>query len=268
MAMFIIGERINSTRPRIQEAIKSRNASLIAREARLQADAGACFIDINCAMTSGDEVQDIDWVVSVIQSEIRDVSLCIDSPNYLAIERALKVYKAKGSLMINSITGEEARMKKILPLAKAHNARLVALTMDEAGMPDTAQARFEIAKKIFSRVRSEGFKTEFLYFDPLIRPISTEPHQAREFLKAIPLIKSLGEVKTVCGLSNISFGLPKRSLINSVFLAMAIQSGLDAAILDPLDKAISSGIAATRALLCDDEYCADYIKEFREGKLI
>ena len=105
--MLIIGERINSTRPRIQEAIKARNASGILNEARSQLDAGAHYIDINCAVTSGDELQDMDWAISVVQSEIPDVSICIDSPNYLAIEKALKVYKASGGIFINSITGED-----------------------------------------------------------------------------------------------------------------------------------------------------------------
>ncbi len=266
--MLIIGERINSTKQKVQEAIKARNASFIINQAVSQAGAGADFIDVNCAVTSGDEIQDIDWVISVIQSEMKDVSICIDSPNYLAIDRALKVYKANGKLMINSITGEEARIKNILPLALKYNAKLIALTMDENGMPDTAQDRFEAARKILERVKNAGFKEENIYFDSLIRPISTEPKQAGEFLKSIPMIKSLGKVNTICGLSNVSYGLPNRQTINSAFLAMAIQAGLDAAILDPLDSHVASSIAASRALLCDDEYCTDYIKAFREGKLI
>ena len=266
--MLVIGERINSTRKNIQDAIKNRNAAFIIKEASAQIKAGADFVDVNCAVTSGDEVQDIDWVVSVIQSEIKDVNICVDSPNYLAIDRALKAYKGTGSLMINSITAESARINKILPMAKAHNTKLIALTMSETGMPDTAAQRFEVAKNIFERVKKDGFNTEDLYFDPLIRPICTEPNQAQEFLKAIPLIKSLANVKTVCGLSNVSFGLPNRKLLNSVFLSMAIQAGLDAAILDPLDKHIMSSHKTSRALLGMDEYCSDYIKAFREGQLV
>jgi len=266
--MIVIGERINSTRPRISEAIKNRNIAYIAREAKSQADNGADYIDVNCAMTQGDELQDIDWVMSVIQSELKDVNICIDSPNYLAIEKALKSYKGKGSIMINSITGEDERIKTIVPLAGEYNAKLVALTMDNKGMPETAEGRRDIAKNILDRVTKEGFREEDLYFDPLTRPISTEPKQAHEFLKSIPLIKKLGKVKTVCGLSNVSFGLPDRGVINSIFLAMAMQAGLDAAILDPTNKHIVSAIAGARALLCEDEYCAGYIKAYREGKLV
>lgn len=266
--MVIIGERINSTRPKIQEAIKSRNMAYILKEAQSQLANGAGFVDINCAVTSGDEIQDVDWIVSVIQSAIRDASLCIDSPNYLAIERALKVYKGGGELMVNSITADEHRIRTILPLAKRYNAKLIALTMDEHGMPNDANGRFDIARKILERVKKDGFNEEDVYFDPLTRPISTEPKQAYEFLMSIPRIKSLGKVKTICGLSNVSFGLPDRKLINSSFLAMAIAAGLDAAILDPLDSHVVSSIAAAKALLCHDEYCAEYIKAYREGKLV
>lgn len=266
--MLIIGERINSTRKQIQEAIRSRDAEFIIKEAGAQIKAGANFIDVNCAVTQGDEVQDMDWVLSVIQSEIKDASLCIDSPNDLAIDRALQVYNGKGSLMINSITGEDARIAKILPFALKHKTKLIALTMDENGMPDTAEERFNIAKKILAKVARKGFRPEDIYFDALIRPISTEPNQAKEFLNSIPLIKSLGPVKIVCGLSNISFGLPDRSLINSVFLSMAMAAGLDAAIIDPTDRKIVSGIKTSNALLARDEYCAEYIKAFREGRLI
>lgn len=266
--MLIIGERINSTRKSISEAIKARNAAFILKEAVEQRRAGADFIDINCAVTSGDEVQDIDWVVSVIQSEMSDVNLCIDSPNYLAIDRALKIRKASGRVIINSITADDVRMDVILPLAMEHGAEVVALTMTERGMPNTAAQRVEIARIIIEKVRKKGFRPDALYFDPLIRPISTEPDQAREVLKAIPLIKGLEGAKTICGLSNVSYGLPKRGLINSQFLAMAIQAGLDAAILDPLDKLIMTTVKTSCAILGQDEYCGEYIKAFREGMFI
>jgi len=265
--MLIIGERINSTRESIQNAIKARDAGFITAEAQRQIASGAGFVDINCAVTDGDEVKDIDWVVNVIQGRIPDVSICIDSPNHLAIARALEVYKAKGSVMINSITAEPERIDRILPLAVRSKSKLIALTMDDKGMPNTAGERFEIARSIADRVKSGGLDLSNLYFDPLIRPISTEPEQAGEFLKSIPLIKSLG-VNTICGLSNVSFGLPNRKLINSVFLAMAIQSGLDAAILDPTDRLMCSALTAAEALVGRDEYCAGYIQAFRSGKLI
>lgn len=266
--MLIVGERINSTRSSIQEAIRQRNAGLLVKEAADQIAAGAVYVDINCAVTSGDEVQEIDWAVSVIQSAIKGVNICVDSPSFLAVERALSVYKAGGLVMVNSITAEESRMKSILPLAKKHGAKLVALTISDEGMPDSAEGRFAIAGTILERARSEGFPAGDLYFDALIRPVSTEPSQAREFLRSIPMIKSLGGAKTICGLSNVSFGLPDRRLVNAAFLAMAAQAGLDAAILDPTDKLMMSSIMASEALLGRDEYCGEYIRAFREGKLV
>jgi 5-methyltetrahydrofolate--homocysteine methyltransferase len=266
--MLIIGERINSTRQKVREAIKARNASFILKEAVSQLEAGASFLDLNCAATTGDEIQDIEWVVSVIQNEIKDVSISIDSPNHLAIEMALKAYKAKGEVMINSITGEDSRIKSILPLARQYKAKVIALTMDEKGMPNTAKERLELAQKILAIAKKNGVREEDVYFDPLIRPIATEPAQAAEFLNSLLLIKSLRGARTVCGLSNVSFGLPDRSLMNAAFLAMAVQNGLDAAIIDPLDKTVFSSLRAARALLGKDDYCADYIKAFREGRLI
>ncbi|MCM8790424.1 MAG: dihydropteroate synthase [Candidatus Omnitrophica bacterium] len=266
--MLIIGERINSTRPRIEEAIKARNAAHILKEASAQLRAGADYIDINCAVTTGDELQDMDWIISVLQSEIPEINICIDSPNYRAIEKALTVYKGKGKIFINSITGEEPRIAKILPMAVKYKTKLIALTMDEKGMPNSAAERVEIAKKIVEHVKKGGFNTEDLYFDALIRPVATEPGQALEFLRAIPAIKGLGNVKTICGLSNVSFGLPHRGTVNAAFLSMAAAAGLDAAILDPTDRHISSAMAASAVLLNEDQYCAGYIKAFRDKRLI
>lgn len=265
--MLIIGERINSTRPKIHEAIRDRNAGHIVREVQGQLAAGAGYIDVNCAITTTDELQDIDWVISVIRSEVPGISLCIDSPNYLAIERALGSHKHEGGLFINSITAEDSRISSVLPLAIKYKTKLIALTMDDRGMPDTAEARCEIAKYIVDVVKKAGFNIEDLYIDPLIRPISVEPNQALEFLKSIKMIKSLGGVKTICGLSNVSFGLPNRGLINSIFLAMAMAEGLDGAIIDPTEKHIASSLAASSAILAEDEYCGGYIRAFREGRL-
>jgi len=266
--MLIIGERINSTRKHIREAIKARNGDFIVAEAKQQIAAGADFIDVNCAVTSGDELVDIDWVIGVLRAGCGTFSICIDSPSHPAIERALDVYGSLGQIFINSITGDDKKIKHILPLAIKANARVVALTMNEKGMPDTAEDRFAIAQDIARKADAVGFNPENLYFDPLIRPVAIEPAQGRAFLDAIPLIKSIPGVKTVCGLSNISYGLPKRSLINSMFLAMAFKAGLDAAILDPTDVNISSSLCVSNALLGRDEYCAEYIGAFREGKLV
>ena len=265
--MLLIGERINSTRPKTQAAISARNADFIKKEAMSQFKAGARILDVNCAMDLDNELEDIGWVISVIQSEIPSAGICVDSPNHLAIEKALKAYKGKGEIFINSITADESRIAKVLPLALEYNANLIALTMNESGMPNTKLERKSIAEQILKSVKKAGFDEKKLYFDPLIRPMATEPEQATEFLGSIGLIKSLGPVKTICGLSNISFGLPRRSAINSSFLILALANGLDAAILDPLDKAVFQSLSATEALLCRDRYCKNYLTAFREGRI-
>lgn len=265
--MLVVGERINSTRQSIHDAIARRDADFIIKEASRQIAAGAEFVDINCAVTSGDELEDIDWAISVVQGGIPDVNISIDSPNHLAIDRAIRSYKANGRLMINSITAEGSRIDSILPLALRSKAKLIALTMNDKGMPDTAEDRVSIARQILGRVGGYGFDPKDIYFDPLIRPISTEPAQAKEFLKAIPMIKDLG-ANTICGLSNVSFGIPDRKLVNAVFLAMAAHAGLDAAILDPTEKLMNSSLKASLAIMGQDDYCGEYIKAFREGKLI
>lgn len=263
--MLIIGERINSSRPDIQKAIKARNAASIAKEMRSQFEAGAKVLDINCAMGLDDELDDIGWVTSVLQSEIPEAGLCIDSPNYLAIEHALRAFKGKGEVFINSVTAEESKIAKILPLAVKYRANLIALVMDDGGMPSTKAQRGEIAGTILAAARRFGLDETRLYFDPLIRPLATEPDQASEVLGSIALIKSLGPVKTICGLSNISYGLPRRSLVNSAFLGLAVAAGLDAAILDPTERKVASTIFACEALLGKDLYCRNYLSAYRKG---
>ncbi|MFH1996505.1 MAG: dihydropteroate synthase [Candidatus Omnitrophota bacterium] len=265
--MVIIGERINSTRKDIQKAIRSKNSSVIVDEAKRQVDHGASVLDVNCAMGLENEHQDLDWTISILNDRFPGIGICIDSPNYRAIEAALKVYKGGGAIFINSITGEDARIDAITPLAVKYNAKVIALTMDERGMPEGVEERAAIAEKILKKTNRHGLKDEALYFDPLVRPLSTEPEQAKALLAAIPAIKKIGGVKTICGLSNISFGLPKRSVINAAFLAMAIYAGLDAGIVDPTDRGIYATIKSATALIGEDEYCAGYIGSFREGKL-
>lgn len=262
--MLIVGERINTTRKSIAEAVEKKDAEFIQAEARKQVEAGAQYLDVNCGTRIKNEVADMEWLVNTIQ-EVVDVPLCIDSPNPAAIEKGLSLAKKKA--LVNSITGEKTRIEQILPLVKEHGAAVVALTMDEGGMPETAAQRYEIASRILEQVSREGLKEEDLYFDPLVRPVSTEPKQAVEFLNALRSIKTLGQVNIICGLSNISFGLPNRKLINAVFLSMAVSYGLNSAIIDPTDKLMMASIYAAQALLGQDEYCMNYITASREGRL-
>jgi len=261
--MLIIGERINATRKAIGEAIEKKDIKFIQQETLNQVHAGADFLDINCGMNVKDETVNMEWLVDIVQ-EVTDVPLVIDSPSSEVIECGLK--KCNNKAIINSITGEKNRIEQILPLVKKYNTDVIALTMDDKGMPQTAQERFDIAKIIIEAAKGYDISSERIYFDALVRPISTEPNQAKEFLEAIRLIKNIPGSKTACGLSNISFGLPNRKLLNAAFLSMALFAGLDAAIIDPTDKQMISSLRASEALLSQDEYCLNYIKAFRETK--
>jgi len=261
--MLIIGERINTTRKPVQKAVEEKDAKFIQEEARKQADAGANYIDVNCGTSVKNEISDMKWLVETVQAVV-ELPLCIDSPNPEALEAGLAIHKGKP--IINSITGEQSRMEMILPLVEKYKTSVVALTMDETGMPHTAAQRTDIAKKIIDAVVKRGIAEEDIYFDALVRPISTEPGQAIEFLESLKSIKSLAKVKTICGLSNISFGLPKRALINAAFLTMAVYAGLDAALIDPLDKRMLAAVKVSEALLGRDEFCLNYINASRAGE--
>ncbi|MBI3991325.1 MAG: dihydropteroate synthase [Candidatus Omnitrophica bacterium] len=263
--MLIIGERINSTRKGVQEAIEKKDAAFIQEEALKQFKSGAHFIDINCGNPDeAKELENLEWAIGLVQKTV-DAPLCVDSSSVRALEKGLSLCNKPG--MINSTTGEKKMLDKILPLAKKYNARLVALTNDEKGMPKTAEDRIKIAEYILKEAKNAGVPEENIYFDCLVRPISAEPDQAVEFLRAVTLIKKLGDTKTACGLSNVSFGLPQRKLINSTFMCMAIYAGLDAAIVDPTDSRMLTSIFASEALIVKDEYCMNYITAIREGRL-
>ena len=263
--MLAVGERINTSRKNILEAVKNEDAHFIQEEVTRQVKAGANMVDINAGNLMEKEISSIEWLVKIVQ-EVVDVSLCLDSPNPQAIEAGLKLHRGKA--LVNSVTGEKERAETILPFVKKYKASVVALTMDEKGMPDTSRERVEIARRLLQLTKSYGIPPQDIYFDPLVRPIGTEARQGLAVLEAIEGIMSLGEgVHTICGLSNISFGLPNRRLLNRTFLAMAVEAGLDAVILDPLDKHLMATLKASEALFNKDDFCMKYITASREGEL-
>lgn len=260
----VIGERINSSRAPIARALASKDETSIREEAKLQKEAGANMLDVNCAFNSKDEVLDMEWLVKIVQEET-GLPLSIDSPDPKVIEAGLREHKGKA--LINSITLEENRAESILPLVKKYNAEVIVLTMDEKGMPSTAGDRLNLVERALKLAEKNSISTENLYIDPLVRPISSEPKQALEVIESVRVIKGKYNVKTICGLSNISFGLPQRCTLNAVFLAMMLSAGLDAAILDPIDKKIKAALKASDALLGKDNFCREYIKSYRSGEL-
>lgn len=258
----IVGERINSSREAIARAIEAKDENFIRKEARLQKQCGAEMLDINCAFNSADEAADMEWLVKIVQAEAK-LPLSIDSPNPIAIEIGLKNHKGKA--LVNSITLENKKIKAIVPLVKKYGAQVIVLAMDEKGMPSNAHERVAMAGRILETAKENGLSPNDIYVDPLVRAVSSEPNQGLEVIESVRLIKSKYNLKLACGLSNVSFGLPGRSMLNSVFLAMLIAAGLDAAILDPTNKNIRIAVKASEALLGRDEYCKEYLKNYRKG---
>ncbi|UCH34296.1 MAG: dihydropteroate synthase [Armatimonadota bacterium] len=261
----VVGERLNSTRDRVAAAIAARDEEFVRDEAIRQSQAGADFIDVNAAARVSQEIDDLKWMIGVVQDAV-DAPPCIDSPDPKAIAAGLEA--ARGEAMINSITADPERAERLLPLVRERGARVVGLTMSEKGLPTTAADRRDLAVAIADLAAKHGVATDRLYIDPLVRPVSTEGGQGREFLEAVRAIRdSVPGVHVVCGLSNVSFGLPQRHLLNRTFLAMALAMGLDAAIVDPLDDALMATLRAGCALLGTDEYCAEYLSAHRAGLL-
>ena len=254
--LTVIGERINPTgKPKLKEALREQNFSYVMSEA-LSEEAGSALLDVNVGLPDIDEVSMLAECVKKIQS-VSSLPLCIDTSNASALERAVRVYNGKP--LINSVNGTAESISTVLPIAKKYGATVVALTLDESGIPDTAEGRVEIAKRIIREAKRLHIDKRDIIVDPLTLPISASPTAARVTLRAVELLAEAG-IKTVLGVSNSSFGLPRREKINTLFLAEAMSRGLSAAILNPNSEAMLDVIATQNALLGKDESCADYIK--------
>jgi len=262
--MLIVGELINASRKSIETAIEAKDADAIQEVARTQFEAGANYIDVNAGVFVDREAEYLKWLVSTVQSTI-DAPCCIDSPDPKAIEAALPVHK--GTAMINSISLEKERYDQLLPILSGTDLKVVALCMSDEGMPQTADQRLSIAEQLINGLVKNSIPIENIYVDPLVQPISTNDMFGIEFLNAIALIATTFKgVHTICGLSNISYGLPVRKFLNQIFMVMAIVKGLDGVIINPLDRQIMANIIAAQTLLGKDEYCGNYITAYRENK--
>lgn len=263
--MIIVGERINGTSARVREAVTTRDAGFIAQEAQRQAEAGADYIDVNAGTEPERELEDIAWLIGVVQAAT-DKPVSVDSPNPEALKAGLEA--CQGKALVNSVSGEEGRLLPILGLVKAHGARVVGLALGDAGLPKTADERLAAAKQVVAAAESLGIPRDDVFIDPLVRSVAIENEQGAAFLEAVSAIReSLPGVHIVCGLSNVSFQMPSRKLLNRTFLAMAMARGLDAAILDPLDAALMAVVCAGNVLLGKDEMCMEYIQAHRSGRL-
>jgi 5-methyltetrahydrofolate--homocysteine methyltransferase len=252
----LIGERINPTgKKELTEAIKNNDLSIIIKEATDQVNAGADILDINVGVLDIDEVSLLPEVVKLVMDSV-DVPLCIDSTNPLALEAALKVYQGKP--LINSVTGQEDSLSNILPLVKKYGTAVIGLTMDDTGIPDNADKRLTIASKIVKHAESIGIPRNDIIIDCLALAIGANSNAGKIIIESISRIKSELGVNLTLGVSNISFGLPYRSILNSVFLTIAIAMGVNCPIVD-VDK-VRRGVLAADLILDHDKYARRYVK--------
>lgn len=261
--MLIVGELINASRKSIGEAIRVQDAEAVKKVAIDQRAAGANFIDVNAGIFVGKEAEYLQWLVQTVQ-EATDASCCLDSPDPQAIQAALSVHK--GTAMINSISLEKNRYDSLIPVVAGTDLKVIALCMSDEGMPETTEQRLKIADKLINGLVKNDVSIDNIYVDPLVQPVATSKNFGIEFLNAVEAITTQFKgVHTMCGLSNISYGLPNRKFINQAFAIMAISKGLDGLIINPLDKRMMACLVTAETLAGRDDYCSNYLKSFRSG---
>ncbi|KEZ86808.1 homocysteine methyltransferase [Clostridium sulfidigenes] len=254
----VIGERINPTGKKLfKEALRNGDIDYILREAIAQVDAGAHILDVNVGLPEINEEEIMVKVIKEIQS-ILDVPLQIDSTNAKAIEMGLRYYNGKA--IVNSVNGENKVLENILPIVKKYGAAVVGLTLDDRGIPSSGEERFRIAEKIVKTAESYGIDKKDIYIDCLTLTAAAQQEDVKETLKALSLVKEKLNVKTVLGVSNVSFGLPNREILNKTFLAASLFAGLDLPIINPLNKDIMDIIVASKVLWNEDKGAKEYLK--------
>jgi 5-methyltetrahydrofolate--homocysteine methyltransferase len=258
----LIGERINPTgRKKFAQALLEGNLDMVAEDAVAQVKAGADMLDVNVGAAGVDEVDLLPKAVQKVM-EVTDVPLCIDSSKRDALEAALEVYSGKA--LINSVTGEKASMEKILPLVKKYDCAVVALCMDDNGIPKEPEGRLEVAKKIVKNAEELGIPRENIVVDCLTMTVSSDQKAALTTLKAMELVVQELGVNLVLGASNVSFGLPERETVNAAFMSMAIKAGMTSVIMNPNAPGIRRIIRAADLLMGADEFALNYINDCRE----
>ena len=257
-APILIGERINPTgKKRFQQALRENDIDYILNTGLKQADAGVQVLDVNVGLPEIDEAEMLEKAVTELQS-VTDLPLQVDTTNIEAMEKALRRYNGKA--MINSVNGKEEMMEAVFPLAAKYGGLIVALTLDEGGIPKTAEGRVKIAEKILKRAEEYGISKKDLIFDPLAMTISADSGSALETIEAVRRIRYELGANTTLGVSNVSFGLPNRNIITSAFFAMTLEKGLSAAIMNPYAQEMMNVYYAFKALHNMDPNCAGYIE--------
>ena len=263
--MIIIGEKINGTIPKVKHAIEEKNEEFIRDLAIKQAEAGAHYIDV-CASTKPElEADTLIWLIDIVQDAV-DVPLCIDSPNQRVIEKVFPSVKQPG--IINSVSEEGDKCEVIFPLIKNTDWEVIALTCDNNGIPSGVETRVTITKNIVEKAAKHGIVPERIHVDPLVIALSTDNQSLLKFVETLEQVKKIyPEIKVTSGLSNISFGMPLRKVVNQNFFTLAIYVGMDSAIMDPLNRDMMATLLATEALMGRDRHCRKFSNAYRKNKI-
>ncbi len=261
--MLIIGERLNSSHRRVAEAIEKRDADFIQKRALAQVEAGADYLDLNTAVFRENETECLKWMVKVVR-EVTPHPLCLDSAS-LEVLTAVRPLCGDNAFL-NSVTASRDSARAAVPLLKKYPSNVVVLCLDDPR--EAERSKIKLAGEAINELISAGIAPGTIYIDPAIRPLGTDPAAGAAALQALEQLRTAyPEVHTLFGVSNISFGLPCRGLLNRAFMSLAMGRGLEAAICDPCDRQMMATITAARLALGQDEYCAGYLKAYRGGKL-
>lgn len=257
----IIGERINPTgRKALLAELKEGKYDIVKKDAIAQVEAGATIIDVNAGVPGADEEPILKNMILAIM-EATDAPLCIDTADNTALESALSIYKGKA--LINSVNGEEERLESVLPLVKEYDASVIALTMDDDGIPATAEERFKVAAKMIERAGKMGISADRLVIDPLALTMGSDHNAGMIAIDTIRMVVKEFGVNVTMGASNISFGMPDRAAINATFIAMSILAGMTCPITNPLEEEVNLAIQAADLVMGRDEFGMNWIKSFR-----
>lgn len=260
--MYIISERINGMFTAVKKAIAERDKAAIQEIALRQIKGGARALDLNVGTATDDRIGAMIWLVESVR-EVTDATLCLDNPKFEVIKAGAEA--CGDNFIINSTTAKEADLDQFLPLAAETGANIIALTLDEKGVPNTAEKRVEIAARIIITAEASGITPDRIYLDPITLPINVAQDQPKKMLETITQVKLLSDPppRVVIGLSNLSQGTKEKSLLSSAFLAMAMGVGLDAVILDPEDRLLMDIMITSEILLNNTIYSNDYLKAWR-----
>lgn len=260
--MIVIGEKINGSIPSVAEAIAKRDAELIRQRAKRQADAGASYIDVCASVPGMEEVEVLRWLIEQVQS-VTDLPVCIDSPSPHSCVEAMKFCQKPG--IINSVSGESGKMETIFPAIAETEWQCIALLCAK-GIPSTAEERLSVFHLVMEKAKEYEIAPERLYIDPLVEMLCTAEDGIRMITDVIRTIKEESPRIHIAGAaSNVSFNLPARKLLNQAFTVLAMNAGMDAAVLDPTNRDLMGMIYATEAMLGLDDYCMEYISAYRRG---